>query len=389
MTSCLWMWWQGYVTVRLRGPGLERLLNKVADLGIAVFGVERLTTDVVIVRLGVKDFRRLRPLLWGSQINVSILDRHGAPFVLRRFRMRAFLGVGLVLSLSFSIYLANFIWFIELHGNESLSMSALKVALEDLGLRSGVPRSSVQPREIEAELMERFPILAWAQVSVQGVKAEIQITERDGVDSEYGGAGHIYAQTDGVVTELLVLRGTPRVKEGDTVRKEDLLISGVYYDARGRRQFGAARGIVKARVWYEGVGEATLTKWEAVKTGRAHRQYVLTIGAIHIPLGRSYPQETHLPDSKEWRLSLGSAMVPLRFAKTDYQEVEYVPVRVSTEEAQAVAYGIAWESLAQQGVQQDGVLKEKHRVDFMPDGDGLRVTVWVEVVEDIGQFFSQ
>ena len=61
MTS-LWLWWQGYVTIRLRGPGLERLLNKIADLDIVLFQVERLTSDVVIARLRVQDFRRLRPL---------------------------------------------------------------------------------------------------------------------------------------------------------------------------------------------------------------------------------------------------------------------------------------------------------------------------------------
>ena len=51
MTSYGWMWWQGYVTVRLRGPGLERLLNKIADLDIGLHKVERLTADVIIIRL--------------------------------------------------------------------------------------------------------------------------------------------------------------------------------------------------------------------------------------------------------------------------------------------------------------------------------------------------
>ena len=98
MTSS-WMWWQGYVTVRLRGPGLERLLNNMVERDILLQGVQRLTGDVMIIRLKVKDFYRLRPLLWGTQINVSILDKHGAPFLFGRFRLRVFLAVGLMLSL--------------------------------------------------------------------------------------------------------------------------------------------------------------------------------------------------------------------------------------------------------------------------------------------------
>lgn len=144
MTS-LWMWWQGYVTVRLRGPGLERLLNRMAELGFVIQWVERLTTDVIIVRLRVKDFRRLRPLLWGTQVSVSILDKHGAPFWFKRFRLRASLALGLLLSFFFVLYLSNFVWFIEVRGSETLSLETLSSAVQDLGLQAGVARSTIKP----------------------------------------------------------------------------------------------------------------------------------------------------------------------------------------------------------------------------------------------------
>lgn len=67
MTAYFWQWWQGFVTVRLRGPGLERLLSKIAQAGIVLWEVERRTPEVMLARVGVKDFRRLRPLLWGKQ----------------------------------------------------------------------------------------------------------------------------------------------------------------------------------------------------------------------------------------------------------------------------------------------------------------------------------
>ena len=58
------------------GTGFERLLNKIADLDIVLFQVERLTSDVVIARLRVQDFRRLLTLVRDSHISVSILDKH-------------------------------------------------------------------------------------------------------------------------------------------------------------------------------------------------------------------------------------------------------------------------------------------------------------------------
>ncbi|NLL42864.1 MAG: sporulation protein YqfD [Firmicutes bacterium] len=387
MTS-LFLWWQGYVTVRLRGPGLEHLLNKMTDLGIALTNVERLTGDVVIAKLMVRDFRRLRPLVRGSQISVTILDKHGAPFFLRKFKLRGFLVLGCLLSLLFVMYLSNFIWFIEVSGTYTLSNEAVKEAIEDLQLRAGIVRSALQPRTIEVELLKRFPDLAWVQVSIKGVKVEIILTEREGIELEQAGPGHVYAAMDGVITELLVLKGTPQVRDGSTVRKGELLISGQYYDQRGIQQFGAAQGVVKARVWYEGVGEAALARWEPRKTGRSHRQYLISIGPLRIPLGRSYPEGTHLRDSKEWSLSLGRALVPIHWSKVDYHEVEYIKVEVPRETAERNAYELAWESLQSQGVQAGQILEERTTVDFIPDADGIRVMVQVEVLEEIGQFMA-
>ena len=387
MTS-LWLWWQGYVTIRLRGPGLERLLNKIADLDIVLFQVERLTSDVVIARLRVQDFRRLRPLVRDSHISVSILDKHGAPFLLRRFKLRGFLAIGCLLSFLLIMYLANFIWFIEVSGNSTLAAETLKEALEDLQLRAGMVRSAVQPRLIEVELLKRFPDLAWAQVEVQGVKLEVILTERDGLDVDQAGPGHIYAAADALITELLVLRGTPQVRDGSTVRKGELLISGEYYDHRGVKQFGAAQGVVKGRVWYEGVGEAALSRWEAVKTGRSHRQYVLAIGPLRVPLGRSYPEETHLREAREWSLSLGRALVPINWSRINYHEVEYVRTAVPRDQAERAAYELAWESLRRQGVAEELVLEERSWVEAVADADGIRVTVQVEVLEEIGLFMT-
>ena len=165
------------------------------------------------------------------------------------------------------IYLSSFVWFIQVFGNETLAVEVIKAAVEKTGLRAGVPRGAVDARRIEQQLLEDLPQLTWVQLRNQGIKVEIHVREREAPELAAQGAGHIYAKRDGLVTELLILRGTAQVREGDTVRRDELLISGMYYDPQGRRQFGAAQGIVKARVWYQAVGEASLVRWQPEKTG--------------------------------------------------------------------------------------------------------------------------
>lgn len=393
MMPFLWLWWQGYLIVRLRGAGLEKVLNRAAQEGIVLYGIERPTCDVILARIKAADFSRLRPLLRelgpGLRVDAAILDRHGLPFLGRKFKRRAFLALGCALAALLTVYLSNFVWFIQVFGNERLAVEVLKLAVEQTGLRTGLPRKAVDARAIERQLLASLPSLAWVQVETQGILVKVHVRERDLGDLDAQVAGHVYAKRDGLITELLVLQGTPQVKEGDTVREGDLLISGMYYDWQGRRHFGAARGVVKARVWYQAVGEAGLLHWEAEKTGKKHRQYILGVGSLRIPLGRSYSRASHLVTSEKWQLSLGSALAPLSWTVVDYEEVEWTAIPLSPAEVEQVAYELAWENLLNQGVNRENVIAEKRTVEPLADGLGLRVTVQVEVLEDIGEFLGQ
>lgn len=389
MISSLWLWWQGYLTLRLQGPGLEQLLNQLGQAQIPLWNVERLTPDVVIARIPVGDFAKLRPLLWGWQIRVNILDRHGFPFVFTRLKVRAFWGLGLVLALLIMSYLSSFIWFIEVAGNEQISSAQLWEVLEEEGLKTGTPRKNLARRQLETALLTHFPDLVWVQISLQGVKVTINVAEREIRPGEEQWMGDIYALVDGLVSEILVLRGTPLVQVGDTVRKGDPLISGEYYDQRGRKQVGAARGVVLARTWHKGVGEASFTRWEPVPTGRRRLQFLFIIGPLSLPLGKSYSPSTHIVTKREWTLSLGTALLPFKWTKVEYLEVEYMPTTLPLETVRKIARDLAWENLLAQGIDPEKVRDERVDEANLADDEGIHLTLWVEVEEDIGKFFPQ
>ena len=101
--------------------------------------------------------------------------------------------------------------------------------------------------------------------------------------------------------------------KGQALCARRLLISE-YYDHRGVSSW-AAQGVVKGRVWYEGVGEAALSRWEAVKTGRSHRQYVLAIGQFASPLAEVILKKPICVKPEGGALSLGRALVPINWSR--------------------------------------------------------------------------
>lgn len=389
MTFSVWLWWQGYLTVRLEGPGLEHLLNELAKAEIPLWNVRRLTLDVMIINIPVASYYKIRPLLWGGHIKISILDRHGFPFLFAKLKKRAFWGVGLLIALLIMTYLSSFVWFIEITGNEQISAVQLGAVLKEYGLKMGTLCDNVEQRQLETALLTRFPDLVWAEIDRQGVKVVVRVAEREIRPGEEQRIGNICAKQDGLITEVLVLRGTPLVQEGNTVREGEPLISGQYYDQRGKKQMGAARGIILARVWYQGVGEASFTHWEPVQTGVTKVQFLFTLGPLTLPLGKSRDLANHTVFKQTWSLQLGQALLPLEWTKIKYSEVEYVSRSLPLEEVRKNAFNLAKDQLIAQGVDWEKVQEQWIEEVKIMDDEGIHLTLRVEVEVDIGHFLPQ
>lgn len=68
--------------------------------------------------------------------------------------------------------------------------------------------------------------------------------------------GNIVALTGGVVTKIVVVSGTAKVKAGDTVRPGTVLVESAVYDAEGNKTGEVVpEAIVEARVWYSEILE--------------------------------------------------------------------------------------------------------------------------------------
>ena len=61
MTAVLWTWLVGYLVVRFKGLMLRKCLVPRSKWDHS-WGIQRLTTDIVVARLTVRQFRQLRPI---------------------------------------------------------------------------------------------------------------------------------------------------------------------------------------------------------------------------------------------------------------------------------------------------------------------------------------
>jgi len=248
---------------------------------------------------------------------------------------------------------------------------------------------------VEHHLKERFPAIAWVGVEVKGAKATVRVAEKKLPVPGYTNPAHVVARKAGLIRELLVLEGQPLVREGDTVLPGQVLISGEVVPgdegesgiARGRPRYTRAKGIVRARVWYESYGEAFLVE-RGARSGRSATARIIRIGKREFcvlgpqkaPYAR-YQVKVTVKRPLKWR----SSEAPVELINKEFTEIIPFEFRRTRDKARQLATKRAWDALHPAVAVGGRILSKSCREVSSSQPDAVRVRLRVEVLEDIGR----
>ncbi|MCL6590572.1 MAG: sporulation protein YqfD [Firmicutes bacterium] len=247
----------GYVEVIIQGPHLEKMINFTTKSGLYIWDIRRLDPETIQVKMRAHGFLRIREMARRSDSRVRIIRKQGWPFVGRKLLQRKAFILGALGFVAILLYLSTFILFVKIEGFTGRDRERLLSLLEKNGLRPGIPRNEALRRKnfIERSAIIGTPNAVWLAITIRGVVAEVKVTPRRSPPVKIG-AGDIIAGRSGIITRLVVVRGVPVVKEGDSVARGDLLISGVVWhrnleEGTLEKEEVVASGIVEGRVWYD------------------------------------------------------------------------------------------------------------------------------------------
>ena len=187
-------------------------------------------TDTLTWQFSVcrKDGKRIQKIAENRGERWEIIGRSGLYWPLMSLWKRPVLVLGLLMLLALSILLPRCILFVEVEGNVALSAREILDAAEGCGIYFGAPAKTVRSQRIKDHLLQRLPQLQWAGVEVHGCVAVITVEERKMTDTQMqiDGVCSIVAVRDGIITQMMVLRGNPLCSSGQAVKAGQVLISG-------------------------------------------------------------------------------------------------------------------------------------------------------------------
>jgi similar to stage IV sporulation protein len=388
----------GAVRIKITGKMPEKFINLCITQNINLWGIV-MCRDEYFVSMSLGDFFQIRPLVRISKIKVEVVAFYGLPFMIKRVKARKMMVVGCLLFVFFLQYLTSFIWFVDITGNKTIPTAAVQELLYNNGLYPGVLKNDVNIKHIENQILVNVPKIAWVGISFTGTHAVVELVEKTLPQVEDKAPADIVAVKDGVITEIIALAGHCVVKKGDTVKKGDILIKGTSYDPAAEESSGLpenqakaeplrAKGIVKARVWYENYGEAPLKRTINERTGTKQIAFMLKIGPREFIIRKPQLEPDKQYQVEEvhkklwWWRNSGFAVESI----TDtYYEIQAVVQEYTLEEAKEAARINALAQV-QKEIPESAEIVGKHiEILNTKEPNLIRLKVNVETIEDIGR----
>ncbi len=181
-----------------------------------------------------------------SAIDIDFTERcHGLPFFLLAYRKRPGIFAGLALAFAIIFLSGSVVWDIRVSGNRSIDSTTVKRELSAAGFGLGSSVKSDVDR-VANSLLARSDRISWLSINLSGTVAYVQIREEASFAEKDTSPCNLVALRAGTIERIEATSGTVCVEEGQSVKKGDILVSGVRGGKLGNYTLEQASGAIYA-----------------------------------------------------------------------------------------------------------------------------------------------
>lgn len=380
----------GMLTVQADGPFTERLLNICMHRNLLVKDVKRCGNNRVIFKTDIASFMQMHTPAHRTKSRIRIKKRSGLPFLIKRFRKRlpvlvGIIAIGIVLG-----YASTHIMGITVFGNSRIDTQTIYNSLSECGLSLGAKTSDIDNDLIRNKMMNKLDDLAWIGINANGSRVYVEIIERiekeNGLEKD-GAACNLIASRDGVIDHTEIREGQTLIKKGSGVCKGDVLVSGIIDSPVDGFRFVKARGEVYAKTVYTKKREYKLNYIESHYTGKSKARYSVKVLNTELPVylnGKPPYQKFSVNESiNEYRIPID--IVPSLFIRKNIYN-EYYDEEKSRTASEAIETGI--NELTQEiksELPEGAEIKEQNESHTLTEHGGVEVTVELTCLENIAE----
>lgn len=308
---------KGYVVFETEKGFIERFVNLCTRNRIHLWNVA-VENNTLTACISINNFKKLRPLVKKSGVKIRIIKKSGLIFQYRHYSKRIGLAAGIVIFALFHLFMSQFVWCIDVSGNNLISKEEITESAEKLGLRQGTFKKNFNEvkaaRELAASYKGRVP---WLSINIKGSMAIIELREKNEIIGEIENESpcNIIADFDGIILSIDNYRGDSEVTVGNGVKKGDMLINGVIINEDFSTTYYKAKAKITA-LHNKCISKSNKTSAELIKPIITDNYYSLGIFGMNFPLGMNKKSENNYVFTDKRYLYINGYKLPFYIKKT-------------------------------------------------------------------------
>lgn len=271
---------KGKVKVEIKTFDINKLLNVLWRNGINVENVKKIDVVTVTLNVDYSDYGKLKSYVKRLNGKVKIISSKGMIFFLSRAKKSISIFVGVLIFLVGLYIYSGFIWRIDIETKKNIAPFEIRTMLNDFDIKPGVKKSSVNVYGLERKLENGHGDIMWVNARIEGgtlkIKVEEKVSPKIKEENENKEFKNIVASMDGEIKRIYTTSGTAVVKEGDVVKKGDVLIIPQQGIEGGEYEVDA-EGEVTANTFYEKTIELQVEGKKEERTGEVDSDIYLEI----------------------------------------------------------------------------------------------------------------
>ena len=361
----------------------QRLLNKFSERNIDVFKI-KIDDDKMSFRIKDNALKQAKEIMDKMAIEYTVESR-GGKHLLGKLSLR-YLSVIIpaLIVIAVLAVMTKVCFTVDIIADSGELKEQISDVLAENSIKPFTLKDKIDTSKLSYEISKNIDEIGFANCYFDGAVLKIEV-KKVHVKEEQTVYDEIVADRDCIITKVLVFSGTAQVKEGDVVKKGDVLISG-YVDSmpddpaneENERFTVNADGLVYGETSYTKQIVLTAQVIDSVRTGNSYSntQVYLFGKAIGKAKAVKYAEYEYTQEEKTF-----GSVVPIKAVTTTYYETTKQTVELdelAIEEQISLAYIELWQSLPQDG-------KLKNHYIYKKKVDNLHIIdIYLIIEENIG-----
>ena len=376
----------GYVNIKIEGFYIERFINICKSKGILLWNMKREKSSILYANISINDFKILKNISKTSSCNIKLTKKMGLPFIFNKYKKRKIFFILLIFVLIVLLISSNYIWNIEIIGDNRIDKNEIIEELKNNGLSIGVAKSKLDTKSVINDIRMKREDIAWIGIDIKGTNAIVEIVESEKKPDivktdEYC---NIISEKSGIITRINVSNGTAKVKVGDIVKEGDILVEGKLEGKYTEPIYVHAAADIEIKTWYSIRKNFEYKQVIEQKTGNTETKYSIKINNLQINFYKVLSKfENYDTISENKKLSLFSNFyLPIEIIKQENYEKKYEAVQYSKDELKKKSINELEEELNKQINEEKNILNRY--VNIKENNEFIDIELVYEVLESVG-----